>query len=373
MFVANTNEAGTQRADRVRWSHPFSDLTGQKGVEDWRTNDWLQTPADGDQITGLASFNDELLIFKTNSVWALRGYGPESFQLENVSQVVGAIGQKAIAVGDEGVYFFSWPNGLQLYDGKAVRDLWYPLLPLTDRTMSGTRIDNKKASATFYANTTVGYVNQRAWVSLTTSGTKNDITFVYDSRLGKSGGWTRYDLPLGVYAYSHPAGDDRRWYAVCNTVTGDIHQLSNTTLGQTDFIGNVSTPIASNVYTRWFDEGNPALIKRWKKPIFVLDSNYTQTLPVSVYRDYDFTNAYRTFSLIMTTAVLYTWNILATAQWGNGTWTSAVTTGTQVIKKGGLLGRATSVALKISGPTAGNQPWAVNSITLKYLPKRIRS
>jgi hypothetical protein len=54
LFVANTNESGTARTSRIRFSHPFSDLTGTKGAEDWRTNDWIEvSPGDGDQITGI--------------------------------------------------------------------------------------------------------------------------------------------------------------------------------------------------------------------------------------------------------------------------------------------------------------------------------
>ena len=371
MFCAVINEAGTIRRNRLRFSHPFSDLTGTKGVEDWRTNDWIDLPGDGDTITGIVSWQDELIVFKNNSVWVVRGFGPDSFQLENISKAVGAVGQRAIAVGEEGVYFFSWPDGLQLYDGKGVRNLWFQMQPVTDRTLEGTTIDGLQADAGKTADITIGYVNNRVWCSMTSTGASmNNMTFVFDPALSKGGGWTRYDLTLGAYTTLHPPGGDRKWYAVCYMVDGEVHQLENHVLGWRDRMGNADFDVPSNVYTRWYDLGNPALIKRWKHPIFVIDSQANQVLPVSVYRDYDFTSAHRFFDLSVTAIPTVTWG---GTTWGGSVWSPDTVTGAQVIEKGGLLGRATAVALKIEGPVTVNQPWAINSITWKYIPRKVRS
>lgn len=373
LFHANINEGGVQRRDRLRYSHPFSDLTGTKGVEDYRTNDWIPVgPGDGDEITGIASWGHELIIFKNNSVWRLTGYGPDSWVVDNVSRTVGAVGQRAIAIGDEGVYFFSWPNGLQLYDGSKVADLWYPLNPLTDPNGVGTLIGQNAFDNTQISKIAVGYVRQRVWVSACMSGSStNDLTFVFDPRLGKHGGWTQYNTQIAAFLSWHPPSTDRHWYGVYagGGATGRVLELHgpsiNDSINATD-----DTPIAACVYTRWFDEGNPALEKRWKHPIMVCDADSDVTLRVETFRDYNFNNVVRSFEVPVTSPP--TGMLWGTGVWGTGTWGGTVT-GAQSIEKGGLLGRGTSVAAKVCGPLAADVPWGVNSITWKYIPRRIRS
>lgn len=373
LFVANTVESGTARTSRIRFSHPFSDLTGTKGAEDWRTNDWIEvSPGDGDQITGIISWQERLYIFKNRSVWALSGYDPNSFQLDNVSRDVGAIDQKAIAIGDEGIYFFSWPNGLQLFDGKQVRDLWYNMTPLTAPRGSGTLIGQQSFDANYATNTAIGYVNQRCWVAATSVGaTTNDMTFVFDPRLGKEGGWTQYDLPLAAFTKFHPPSGTRYWYAINASDTSRVVKLHESANLVDGLVSSLDTPISSYVYTRWFDLENPAVIKRWKHPIFVCDSNDDQTLPCEVFRDYDFTSAVKNFDLTITGPPSpATWG---SATWGAFTWASDTTTGAQTILKGASLGRGTAIALKINGPSTGDQDWSVNSVTFKYIPRRVRN
>lgn len=379
LFHANINEGGTQQYNRVRFSHPFSDGTG-KGAEDYRTNDWIPVgQGDGDAITGMASWQRELIIFKNQSVWRLRGYGPDSFTLDCISKTTGAVSQQAIVVGDEGVYFFSWPNGLQLWDGSQVRDLWYPMTPLTEPLGNGTTIDQLAVDPTQAANTTVGYVNQRVWVSLTSSGESlNDMTFVYDPRLGKRGGWTRYDLGLGPFVTHAVPGANRTWYAVTteSIATNHVLQLHDGSHGLSDQVTvnaglRVDRPITSWAFTKWYDLGNPALIKRWKHPIFVCDAADSVVLHTEVFRDYDLQSPHRSFDLtIDAIGSGYTWG---GGTWGGGTWSAATNGNAQSIEKGGLLGRGTAIAVRVYGPPNGDTPWAVNAITFKYIPRRIRS
>jgi hypothetical protein len=215
-------------------------------------------------------------------------------------------------------------------------------------------------------------VDQRVWVNLTSTDSAsdvNDLTFVFDPRLGKGGGWTRYDTAVGAITTFHPPALDRKWYAISTSTTGYVVELHATTALE-DKPGASDVGIDSWVYTRWFDLGNPALIKRWKHPIFVLDANDDQTLRVNVYRDYDFTNVVRTFDLVLSAPPApETWN---GTTWGGSVWSSGTVTGTQRIEKGGLLGRGTAIALKVNGPADGDMPWAVNSITWKYIPRRVR-
>ena len=59
LFVACTDEADGNHFARVRWSHPDK-------PDSWRADDFLDIDSGGGRITGLMSFRDHLLIFKTN-------------------------------------------------------------------------------------------------------------------------------------------------------------------------------------------------------------------------------------------------------------------------------------------------------------------
>lgn len=372
LFHAVINEAGTLRRSRVRFSHPFSDITATKGVEDYRTNDWLEVGlGDGDTITGMASFGGDLIVFKTNSTWVVRGYGPDSFAVENISMTVGAISQRAIAVGAEGVYFFAWPDGLCLYDGKQIHNVFHKIRPIIDRTMTGTAIDNLQIDANHIDAICIGYINNRVWVACPSSlgGTGvNDMTFVYDPMLADGGGWTRYNLPFGAFTSLHTPGTDRKWYAVCTMIAGEVHEVENHVNGWLDKMGTNLQGYTCFLYTKWYDLGNPAVKKRWKHPIFVVDALYTESIDVRVYKDYDFSNAIRFFTLNVTAPAVVTWG---GSTWGGSVWSPATLSGAQSIEKGGLLGSATAIALMFDGPST--LPWAVNSITWKYIPRKVRS
>lgn len=80
MWVANTNEGATPAPtdaykNRVRFSHPNQ-------PEDWRSLDYIDVEigVEGDEITALVPFMDRLLVFKNNSVHAIYGYDPSTFQ-----------------------------------------------------------------------------------------------------------------------------------------------------------------------------------------------------------------------------------------------------------------------------------------------------
>lgn len=127
--------------------------------------------------------------------------------------------------------------------------------------------------------------------------------------------------------------------------------------------------IESYYFTRWFDAGSPAVIKRWRRPDIVYDADYAATLRVGVYRDYEPTVEVKYFEEeILAEATGGVWGAF---NWGDGTLYGAANTGAQAIERGGLLGRGRAVALKFTGPTPSKR-WSVNSINFKYIPRRVR-
>jgi len=363
IFVANTTENGVNQASRVRFSH-------EGFPEDWRSDDYIDIESgSGDAITGIASWREGLLVFKNNAVFLIRGYDADTFDVVNVSKTIGAVSQDAIAVCDAGIFFFSWPEGVYFYDGIQVRDVFLNLRPMVeDGTVDRSQRDK----------ITLSWLKQRLYVSIPTSTlvSGNTETYVYDPALrarGGSGAWTRYQFGgfgLGVGLEHSPPSYDAKWLAVwyggSRTRIVELHGI-----GDADNFTGTSTPIVTRYSTPWVDLGNPALVKSWRRPVFVFRRDADYQLSCTSYRDYDYTNVGTTFFLTSDTgaATALIWDV---GDWDEGTWVLGDGL-PQGIERGSRLGRATAVSLKIAGPTAASVKWGINSITWKYIPKRVRS
>lgn len=110
--------------DKAKWFHNSLYVTGVSGTpnrmrisnngdpEDFSGGTQATidvNPNDGDYITGLGVLKDELLIFKTQSVWSLTGFGTAALTLSNLNERIssrsGAISYRSIVnIGNEILY-----------------------------------------------------------------------------------------------------------------------------------------------------------------------------------------------------------------------------------------------------------------------------
>jgi hypothetical protein len=354
VWVANTTESATSYKNRIRWSHP-------NRAEDWRTNDYIDVDIghDGDQITALVPWADRLLIFKNKSVHVLTGYSPETFQVFALSQTTGTPTAYSVAVSEQGVYWFGWPDGVFFYDGKSIQWLFEKLHPaITD----GTIPDD------YAAKITLGWLRRRLYVCVPygASETRNTHAFVYDPALGKGGAWMLHDLPLGPMLEWRRIGADALPLGLADTKVFKIAQDADT--DDWDSVYSKTDNIESYYVTRWYDAGTASQLKRWKRPDIIMDGDLAVTIRVDVYRDYDPTNIKRSFEVSTESAASTLWGAF---DWGEGDWATSSTAGSQEIKRGSSLGRARAVQLRFTGPAASVR-WSVNSINFKNVPKRIR-
>lgn len=350
VWVANTKESGTVFANRVRFSHP-----NQPG--DWRSFDFfdVDTGLDGDAITGLVPFGDRLLIFKRRSVYAVSGTGPDDFQVYPITQEVGAIDQRAIVNTDVGVFFFSWPEGVFLYDGDTVRRQSERIQPIIDQ-------GNVPASAQGLIR--LGWSNRRLWVSVPwrenavdAAPTVNTRTYVLDPSLSKQGSWTVYGFGVGTMEVLTMASNlqfigaspGQGFLLLLEDPTVDVPYDTLTT-GQ-------RRAVTAYYRTRWIDLGQPAIKKRWKRPDFVVHSlNAQAELPVQLYTDYDPIAIKKRFGLATSQdASVMLWGDV----WGE-TWDlDGQRSERSEVLRGASLGQARAVQLKINGP----DPLSFNLLT----------
>lgn len=353
LWVANTVETAVAFENRVRFSHPNK-------PERWRDFDFIDVDpgVDGDEIIGLVPFEDRLLVFKEHSVHAIYGHSPSTFQVQPITREVGAISQDAIRSTDEGVYFFSWPEGVFLYDGKSVKWQFEKLYPaILDGTIPHAEQDEIH----------LGWGNHRLWVSVPWEGsTTRSRVFVLDPLLGKSGSWTAYDLALGTFLEWNPPGANAR-YLASSVDRPRVLLLEQD--GATDDIGGGAVHVDGHYMTGWFDLDQPAVKKRWKRPEFVLKGGTTATLFAEAYRDYDPSELRRHFTLrTEADADFLIWDV---SNWDEGVWARGGASRNEV-RRGAPLGTSRSIALKVRGP-AEDADWGVDSVTLKYIQRPVRS
>lgn len=358
VWVANTSESGTAYPNRIRWSHPNK-------PEAWRTNDYIDIDVgfDGDEITAIVPWSDRLLIFKRNSVHALVGYSPDTFQVFPISQTAGAVSQEAVAKSEAGVFFFNWPDGAFVYDGRQVRWIFGRLRPLMTGENGVTPIP-----AAYQGQVRVGWLKRRAWFAVPLgNATTNTAVFVFDPALGADGGWTKYDLALGPMLEWRQSAATTLQLACQTGSAKRVLKLEQTSGNQDDF-GSGATDFESYFTTHWETAGSAVQKKRWRRPEFVIDGDVDAALMVKAWKNFDPTLLARQFTVYATAPV--TGMVWGTGLWGSGMWSTSLS-GAQDIVRGSGLGVARAVQLRISGPAVSKR-WSVNNIGWKFVPRRIR-
>ena len=319
LFCAVTTELGISHYSRVRWSHPGK-------PDSWRNDDYLDIDSGGGKITGLISFHDHLLIFKTNSMWALYGYDETSWQLIKVSISVGCPAITAATRSETAVFFFSASDkgGIYGYTGERPSYLSENLRPAFEEIAA-------------YENVFVAWAGRRLWVGVPWVkgvGPTADLStsFVFDPDIG-NGAWTMYrsnygalgpvidgsdinaNYPLSAFwsdyssvllsidyiddAYDLILEPGTLGFTPGATIdgigwlmTGDSKEIA---LGGEDVLGQA---FDSYYRTRWLHAGWPDRKKSWRRPTFVCRQVTRNTdLLVETFRDYNETMIHRSRTL----------------------------------------------------------------------------
>lgn len=355
VFVANTTEGGTRHRSRVRYSH-FNQ------PEDWADTDFIDidTGADGDQITALVPTDDRLLVFKEHSVHVVYGEPPDALSTFPLTRAVGAIGPQAVAATDLGVYFVDWPQGVFLAHRDSVEFVSERISePFRDGTIPFAHAND----------ITLGWGARRLWLSVPwEQGDDPSRCFVLDPELSKKGSWTQYDLPISAFLNFDPPDSSQPLYLASIVGADQLVRLEADT--STDDFGDDPLKIESHYMTRWYDAGEPAIRKRWRRPEFVILDAGEAELNVQVFTDWDSSEFRRSFRLRTDANGEY-------LVWDEGDWDDAVWAPSSdernQLERGTSMGTANSVALKIHGPLDTPLDWAMHQMVLKYIPRKVRS
>jgi len=257
LFAANTREDSVVYPNRIRWSHPDE-------PEDWALNDYIDIEEGGGQITAIRSFDDHLLIFKTDSVHALYGYELSSWQRRKVSASVGTPSPTCVTRSEDAVYFYSATgrNGVYVYSGQTPQEI----------------SRNQRWPFDNLANTTdiwLSWMARRLWCSVPwewealQDGSHGSV-LVYDPE--NNGSWVRHKPPLGTIACTVEYSDITAEYPLvvtcgCTGVAGVLAVERHPDIAGDMLVqGQPAVGFHCRYRTSWQDAGWPERQKSFLRP-----------------------------------------------------------------------------------------------------------
>lgn len=363
-WAASTYESATARKTRVRWSNANE-------PEKWAAADYVDIDVGehGDYITGLAPFGDRLLVFKSNSTYAIFGFDSDSFQVVAQSNSVGMIPLSTAAVTPNGVFFWSAQEGVYLYNGQQFVYLFNKLQPAID-----------DARITFTNPPQMAWGDNKLYVShdWTDSGTTTRRTLIYDPTIGEGGAWVTSDIDAGPMLSYRPPNQRASVLTGCVANTGcvvDVQDEQNRTSDR--YTGSTEVHISSHFVTPWLHGGDPITKKRWGKPRFITLAQSSITLPVQVFKNYDKSSQTTTFDVNVTGKT--STSLWDTAKWDDAdpdsdyyaAWDAIAQDLVADVIRLPTLGTAQAISLKVNGPST-NHHWEVNAMAFTYNPRRLR-
>lgn len=361
MWVASTYENAAGYPNRVRFSHP-------NFPESWREQDYIDIVTGGDGITALVPFNGALLVFKKNSVHAIYGYDTDTFQVVTLTEAIGAVNSNCVVATERGLFMFSWPDGLFMFDGNGFVDLFEKLRPL---------ITLGRVNGSVTGQMWVSHCNNRVWLSLPQgTDTTPSFNYVFDPTIQA---WTKYSFGTAKRGLAcltdFVTSSGTRFHLGLHPTDAFVVQVDKYDQYQDNVTGTAQS-FESYYTTKWHDAGVVSAKKMWRRPDMIVTQPTTDTtLLVQVYHNWEEATVKRSHLVLINagTQNALVWNAIGSepdgiAGWGQAPW-GANAEGAQ-FKKASNLGLARAVQLKITGEAA--KPWGINSISYKYVPRRVR-
>jgi len=131
IYLVNT----TDNSSEVRFSRYYNDAGTDIYAYDenaWpATNQVSAGQDDGTKLFGGAVYRGNIVLFKKNAIYVLRGTSPSYFQLDKVSSEIGCIWHWTIREYDN-LLIFLGNDGLYSFDGNSVLKLSYKIQPFFD-------------------------------------------------------------------------------------------------------------------------------------------------------------------------------------------------------------------------------------------------
>jgi hypothetical protein len=195
---------------------------------------------DGDEITGILSQSDYLVIYKKNSIWVLFGNSSTTFVLNKRVDTIGCNASMSL-VAHNNIHYFLDNTGVHIYNGVSA-------------TKISGKVDPEIAGipAAYLVNSAATIYNEKLWLAYTSNGeTQNTNILVFDLN---SGGWSLLSgISVRSFTIWNSRDDAGEFYAGGST-DGFVWQLDT---GSDDG----GTDITVDYRSKNFTFGNPVSLK----------------------------------------------------------------------------------------------------------------
>lgn len=263
IFAANVDDGTTKFRSRVH----FSDFLD---AETWQTPDsYIDfTPDDGQEITAMVQFGEDIVVFKNHNVQLLSGASTDSFSRFVVDSGVGTVSPRTVKPLGKNLIFFDADSGVHGFDGNG-----FELLSskINDYILDGINYS--------YAYKAHAFVYRRKYYLSVPWGadTYNSRMFVYDDQ---TQAWTEYDF--GVL---DAAVDGQDVYAVGRNSVDGVCQLFST-------LNDDGVAIEAYVRTPWLTVDGPERKARLRRADFAFSAKSNVLVDVEMFRNFDTATAY---------------------------------------------------------------------------------
>jgi hypothetical protein len=299
-------------------------------------------PDDGDEITAIVPFLDQLTVFKRNKIFTLRGNQPSSFIRVLANPALGCVAPRSAQAWDKGVMFLS-TRGVFSFDGARATRVSEKIDPALNELPADTL---SAASGLVYQQRYYLFVNESA------VSPSNETVYVFDFTTGT---WTKY------------SGWNVRQAAIWNRVGADemfgIDDVARDKILQyrigTDDNG---APIAAHFTTKWFDFGVPERRKMARRMYAYFQAEAEQQVQIDVFKSYQ--TASPSQYLVDLDPLGWVWG---EAVWGTTRWGAGLDT---IAKR--LTGLGTHITFRVKVYDDSDKGWTLEGLAFVLIPRNLR-
>lgn len=299
-------------------------------------------PDDGDEITAIVPFLDQLTVMKRNKIFTLRGRSPSSFINVLANPALGCVAPRSACAWDKGVMFLS-TRGVFSFDGARATRVSEKIDPALNELPADTL---SAASGIVFQQRYYLFVNESA------ASIANDAVYVFDFTTGT---WTKYD------------GWNVRTAAVWNRVGGDelfgIDDASRSKLVQyRTGLSDAGADIAAHWTSKWFDFGVPERRKMARRMYVYFEAEAQQQVSIDVFKSYQ--TAGPSQYLVDLDPLGAIWG---TATWGTSRWGAGLDT---IAKR--LSGLGTHTTFRVKVYDTSDNGWTLEGLAFVLIPRNLR-
>lgn len=255
----------------------WSDLEDSDDFTNGVTGNVLINPDDGDEITGLATLGDQLIIFKRNRIWALTGFGTTTFAVDDLSEVItglGTVSYRSIVNNGSDLYFISHVGGDP--EIRSLRRTQYGTL-VTGAVLSDDILGTMKTLNTARLKQTSGVFagDIMMWSFCETGDITNQLVMVYDL---DNKGWVKWTGLNASILTEFNFSNTSAIYFGESSANSLVYKLDTSTTDN-------GSAIEFDVRTRSYGVNRPEIKKKWKYLYMTADSSGDWDLTVNYSPD----------------------------------------------------------------------------------------